>query len=61
MPPKKKMAAKPVPLKKVHDLAAHLAIEGFSAGMYGDFTADELAQYCLDVAQRIFELDDDDE
>lgn len=51
-------------LKRIKELAGRLATTGFGASMYERFDADDLAQYCLDVAEAIYTYtptDEDDE
>lgn len=41
-------------VRRVREFAAKLATEGMSSGMYREFDdAEELAQFCLDVAIKI--------
>jgi hypothetical protein len=46
--------------KKVKAVATKLAITGMGAGVFNQQSAEELAEYCLDVAIAIEEFDYDD-
>lgn len=47
--------------KRVRELAGELARSGMRAAMFERFEPADLAQYCLDVATYIFEVDLDEE
>lgn len=48
-------------VRRVVDLAAKLAQDGISSRMYEKYTSGELADYCLDVAERVFAYGTDDD
>lgn len=47
-------------VKRIQDLAGKLALAGFGASIYERFESEELAAYCLEVAETIYAYDGSD-